>query len=156
MALNSDIIETLPAVAAELNYLVPTSRRPRTYTFAAPNDEPQTTAVNEAHRVLIHDARPVATSVSLDEEGSVLIQHSSATQNFYDDDGEIKRVYYPEAERVLKDVTGADRVFIFDHTVRRDGRARFAPHSAFQDPNTPADSPPRESIELRSFVFHSA
>jgi hypothetical protein len=37
-----------------------------------------------------------------------------------------------------------------------DGRARFAPHTAFTDPETPADAPPRESIELRSLVFHTA
>jgi hypothetical protein len=37
-----------------------------------------------------------------------------------------------------------------------DGRARFMPHSAFTDPTTPEDAPPRESIELRSLVFHSA
>jgi hypothetical protein len=36
-----------------------------------------------------------------------------------------------------------------------DGRARFTPHSAFTDPTTPADAPPRESIEPRTLVFHS-
>jgi hypothetical protein len=35
-----------------------------------------------------------------------------------------------------------------------DGRARFVPHSAFVDPTTPAGSPPRESIELRTLVFY--
>ena len=35
-----------------------------------------------------------------------------------------------------------------------DGTARFAPHSAFEDPTTPPDAPPRESIELRTFVFY--
>lgn len=35
-----------------------------------------------------------------------------------------------------------------------DGRARFAPHGAFTDPTTPPDAPPRESIELRTLVFH--
>jgi hypothetical protein len=35
-----------------------------------------------------------------------------------------------------------------------DGRARFAPHTAFVDPTTPKDAPPRESIELRTLVFH--
>jgi hypothetical protein len=39
---------------------------------------------------------------------------------------------------------------------KQDGRARFAPHTAFIDPNTPPDAPPRESIELRALVFHSA
>ena len=35
-----------------------------------------------------------------------------------------------------------------------DGRARFAPHTAFEDPTAPADVPPRESIEIRTLVFH--
>ena len=36
-----------------------------------------------------------------------------------------------------------------------DGQARFAPHTAFADPTTPPDAPPRESIELRTLVFHA-
>ena len=37
---------------------------------------------------------------------------------------------------------------------RDDGAvARFAPHTAFVDPTAPADAPPRESIELRTFVI---
>jgi hypothetical protein len=36
-----------------------------------------------------------------------------------------------------------------------DGRARFLPHTAFVDPTTPSDAPPRESIELRTLVFHA-
>jgi hypothetical protein len=35
-----------------------------------------------------------------------------------------------------------------------DGRARFAPHTAFIDPTAPADAAPRESIEIRTLVFH--
>lgn len=34
-----------------------------------------------------------------------------------------------------------------------DGRARLAVHTAFEDPTTPADAPPRESIEIRAFAF---
>jgi hypothetical protein len=37
-----------------------------------------------------------------------------------------------------------------------DGRARFAPHTAFDDPTAPPDVMPRESIEIRSLVFHPA
>jgi len=32
------------------------------------------------------------------------------------------------------------------------GRARFAPHGSFDDPNMPSDAPPRESIEIRTLV----
>jgi hypothetical protein len=35
-----------------------------------------------------------------------------------------------------------------------DGRARFAPHTTFEDSTASADVAPRESIELRTFVFH--
>src|SRR5205814_6652893 len=35
------------------------------------------------------------------------------------DDDEVRRVYYPEAERFIKELTGASRVFIFDHLQRR-------------------------------------
>ena len=34
-----------------------------------------------------------------------------------------------------------------------DGLARLAAHGAFDDPTTPPDAPPRESIESRTFVF---
>ena len=33
-------------------------------------------------------------------------------------------------------------------------KARFTAHSAFEDPTAPADVLPRESIELRTLVFH--
>ena len=32
-------------------------------------------------------------------------------------------------------------------------RARFTPHGAFDLPGTPADAPPRESIEVRTLVI---
>jgi hypothetical protein len=34
-----------------------------------------------------------------------------------------------------------------------DGRTRFTIHSSFEDPDAPADAPPRESIETRCLVF---
>jgi hypothetical protein len=37
-----------------------------------------------------------------------------------------------------------------------DGRARFAAHTAFDDPTSQPDAPPRESIELRTLIFYSA
>ena len=281
MSLQSAAVESLPWVEAELNYLEPTTGRPRTYTCDPPPGVPRTTTVNAPHPVQIADARPILSELSLDEEGFGLVHHRSAVRDFYDD-AEVERVYYREAEQLLKELTGADRVHVFDHTVRRrvpggddrrgdaprqpvprvhvdhteqsgpqrvrdllpdeaeellrgrvqiinlwrpirgplldsplavcdartvkpeqlvasdlvyqnrvgetysvkfdpehrwyyvpqmqtdealllkcynsetDGRARFAPHTAFADPTTPPDAPPRESIELRTLVFHRA
>jgi len=35
-----------------------------------------------------------------------------------------------------------------------DGRARFAPHTAFENPTVGTDVVPRESIERRTLVLH--
>ena len=37
-----------------------------------------------------------------------------------------------------------------------DGRARMTAHTGFDDPTSPPDAPPRESIETRAFVFYGA
>lgn len=39
---------------------------------------------------------------------------------------------------------------------REDVAARFMPHTSFADPSTPPEAFPRESIELRTLVFHPA
>jgi hypothetical protein len=47
-----------------------------------------------------------------------------------------------------------DEAIVFKvYDSENDGRARFTPHSAFHDPTTPSDAPPRESIEARAFAF---
>ena len=272
----------LPHVEAELNYLAATAERPRNYTYDPPAGVARVQqAVREAHRVPVHDARPIAADLTLDREGFAVVHHASAVHDFYDED-ELRRVYYAEAERLIVEATGASKVFVFDHTLRRrvrgvedraagaprqpassvhvdhteksgpqrvrdffgdeadallrgrvqvinlwrpirgplrdaplavcdastvaaddlvasdlvyrdrvgetyavtfnpehrwyyvpemqpdealllkcynsatDGRARFAPHTAFDDPTAPADVLPRESIELRTLVFHPA
>ncbi|KAH7923063.1 hypothetical protein BV22DRAFT_1106303 [Leucogyrophana mollusca] len=43
----------------------------------------------------------------------------AAKHSAFSDDDDIKREYYPESVRLLKELTGASRVVLFDHTVRR-------------------------------------
>ncbi|MDX1465172.1 MAG: CmcJ/NvfI family oxidoreductase [Halomonas sp.] len=58
-------------------------------------------------------------------------------------------LYFPAMER--------DEVLLIKgYDSRTDGRARFVPHTAFHDPGTPADAPPRESIEVRTLAFFEA
>ena len=54
--------------------------------------------------------------------------------------------YFPEMRR-----DEAIMFKVFDSAC--DGRARFTPHTSFDDPNTPADAPARQSIEVRAFAF---
>jgi hypothetical protein len=118
MGLQQSNIESLPFVSAELNYLAPTAGKPRTYAFDPPPGEPKTTALPEPHQVAIFDARLVTGGISLDREGFALVRHPTVVRSFYDDK-EVRNVYYPAAEAFLKATLKADRVFIFDHTVRR-------------------------------------
>src|SRR5262245_43400230 len=141
MSLESATIEKLRSVTAELNYSLPTAERARTYAYDPPAGVPRSTIVNDPHRVQISDARPILREVSLDREGFGLVHHHSATGDFYDD-SEVKRVYYREAEQILKDVAGADRVLIFDHTVRR-----RVPGSEDRRANVPRQPVPRVHVD---------
>ena len=105
-------------VEGELNYLVPMPQRPRYYAYDAGPEAPPTNMAHEAHTVRIHDLRPISSEVALDRQGFALVEQRTAVHDFWDEE-EVRRVYYPEAERFIAEVTGASRVFIFDHLQRR-------------------------------------
>jgi len=50
-------------------------------------------------------------------------------------------------------MTRDEAVLIKCYDSEKDGRARFSLHSAFDDPTSPADPKPRQSIEVRAFAF---
>ncbi|MBV9829121.1 MAG: methyltransferase [Alphaproteobacteria bacterium] len=127
-------IDRLPYVEADLNYLAPPTERPRYYAYEiGPEDRPYMPL--ETHRVKIHDMRPVAHDIALDRQGFELVEQRSAVRDFWDDD-EVRRVYYPEAQRLLAEHTGASRVFVFDHLQRR--RVEGAADRARGGPRQPA------------------
>jgi hypothetical protein len=77
---------------------------------------------------------------------------------FPDRVGETYAVTYNPSQRwsYIPGMTPAEALLIKCYDSADDGRARFAPHTAFTDPDAPGDAPPRESIELRTLVFHAA
>ncbi len=110
--------DRLPYVEAELNYLGTMAERPRYYAYEPLPGEPRSNMAHAAHRMRIHDLRPIEAELDLDVQGFALVEQRSAVHDFWDDD-EVRRVYYPEAERVIAEATGGARVFIFDHLQRR-------------------------------------
>ena len=118
MSLESIAIDTLPSVEAELNYTVPMAEKPRDYAYDPPPGVPHSNSTLEPRRFAIRDMRPVASRISLDSHGFGAIRHRSALSDFCDEN-EIRRTYYREAEALLKEATGASRVLVFDHTIRR-------------------------------------
>lgn len=73
--------------------------------------------------VKVTDARGHEADYALDKNGFTFIKHRTSEENIQNlrqkNDKLIEQHYYPEVEAVLKENTGADRVFIFDHTVRK-------------------------------------
>ncbi len=54
--------------------------------------------------------------------------------------------YFPRMRR--------DEALIFKvYDSMKDGRARWGAHTSFEDPTSPSNAPPRESIEIRAFAF---
>jgi len=106
------------AVEAELNYLSPIADKPHTYNYEPPPGTPRENFNNDTRRVLIHDLRGQEDRFSLDRQGFAAVRHVSAETRF-DDEDSLARVYYPESESLLAGLLGAERVLIFDHTIRR-------------------------------------
>jgi hypothetical protein len=112
-------IRTAPAgeVNAPLNYLASTGERPYSYQYEPPAGVPVRSGQYVPQIVPVRDARMLAEAPSLDRQGFELHRHASAVSDF-SDDAAIRTAYYPEVERLVKDVTGAARVLVFDHNVR--------------------------------------
>ena len=69
----------------------------------------------EAKSVVIENLRGKEDSLSLDTTGFKFYKHASKLTTF-DNDEEIRRVFYPESIELIKKLTGASRVEIFDHS----------------------------------------
>jgi hypothetical protein len=107
-------------VRAALTFITPSDAKPVFYSSALTGGAPQVLFDTERHTVLIQDMRPLADALALEREGFELLRHETAVTDLYDDDA-IEQVYYPEIEALLRGVTGATRVVVFDATRRSDG-----------------------------------
>ena len=105
------------SVEARLTYTVDTGVKPVTGTTGPDGTLRHRSGEFREHLVSIHDARDRRDALSLDREGFLFVDHETAVENFYDP-YELETVYYPEIERLIKAHTGAQRVVIFDHTLR--------------------------------------
>jgi hypothetical protein len=263
-------------VTVNIPYTIDTGEKLVNETFGPNNIRRRRTGSHELMKMEVRDGRLLADQLSLERQGFVFVEHKTKVVDFFDAE-QLKSVYYPEVEELIKNASGASRVAIFDHTLRsgdeteretklirepvlsahndytewsgpnrvreflpaeaeellarrfaiiqvwrainqpiqrnplavadaksialedlmvaerryphrvgqtyrlkynpnhrwfyfpemrrdealvfkvydseNDGRARFTPHTSFEDPNSPPDAPPRQSIEVRAFAF---
>jgi hypothetical protein len=122
----------MESVNAALNYLENLNQRPVSYTYRPPEGVPASSGQYSKFPVTIHDGRPLLAQLSLDKQGVILAPQESKVVNFYDSD-EVRRVYYPEVERLVKALTGAAKVHVFDHNLRNKAMSK-AGAAGIQEP----------------------
>lgn len=105
------------SVTADLTYAIDTGEKPVNETFEAGQMIRRRTGATETRPMRIHDGRPHIGEFSLDRNGFELVEHKTGVTNFFDP-AQLESVYYPEIEDLVKAVSGASRVVVFDHTLR--------------------------------------
>jgi len=65
----------------------------------------------------IRNARLLDQTPTLDHSGFCLIKHATSDIDFSSYE-KVERFYYPQMKEVFLQVTGADEIIIFDHTIR--------------------------------------
>lgn len=118
-------------------------------------------AAGDARIVQVNVWRPirgpvVRSPLALADAQSVATEELVATdQVFPDRVGEIYQLAHGPGQHwyYAPEMTTDEVILIKGWDSLDDGRARFTPHGAFEHPDTPADAPPRESIEIRTLVI---
>ena len=116
-SLESHMQATLPTVRTELVYLSPGSFVNRRFVSQG---EEVNTGRYEPYPVQIRDGRPLCTEFTLDTHGFVLAHHQSRVKDFMDP-AEVEARYPGEAEALVLELTGADKVAQRGWMVRTSG-----------------------------------
>jgi len=104
---------------AGITFIVPQDTKPYFKSSALTGGLPEIFFQSEEREVTIRDMRPLASSLSLDRNGFELHRHPTAVEDLFDD-AQMDAIYDAEIEALLKAVTGAARVVVFDRTRRSD------------------------------------
>ena len=115
--MNPSTADAVAEITADLSYTVDTGVKPVNETFGPNNIRRRTSGTFEERPVRVRDGRGLATTFRLDTHGFEFVEHRTAVRDFFDAD-QLKQVYYAEVEALVKRVSGAARVVVFDHTLR--------------------------------------
>jgi hypothetical protein len=104
-------------IEATLNYIVDDGSKVFTITAGPGGSDVRSGGTPDPRTVVMHNGRPHAKDFALERDGFRFVRHDTKVKDFYDE-AEIRRVYYPEMEALIKAESGAKRVVVFDHTLR--------------------------------------
>ena len=120
-------------VRASLTFIVLQETKSYFESTALTGGVPRVHYETEVHRVDVRDMRRIANLLSLDRQGFVLVRHVTAVDDLFDA-AAVATVYDRELQALLTEVTGADRVAVFDHTRRSDSPRGAANPDGFRGP----------------------
>ncbi|RHZ49457.1 putative methyltransferase [Aspergillus thermomutatus] len=111
-------------VDVELTFYEPPAdgSTPFNYVETPPAGLPPRNYGEKVHKVSLTDIRGHEADYNLDTHAFQVLQRipTATTYSTFDSDSEVKRLYYPEVEQLLlQHLPGAQRIIIFDHTIRR-------------------------------------
>jgi len=116
------IPDELPVVTAQLSYLAAADGPMQVRVYPPGSGLTTQRPASVQYQVSIHDARPIADRLRLDEHGFELRRRPTEFTDFYRE-AAVREGYYPEVERLLQTLTRALAVIAFDHNVRSAARA---------------------------------
>ncbi|KAI9660676.1 MAG: hypothetical protein M1821_010028 [Bathelium mastoideum] len=119
--------------------------KPFNYVEQPPEGSPQRNFGQDNQDITLQDVRGRESDFTLAHNAFQTITNVSSNERDFTDDEHIKAVYYPEVEQLLLDhVPGAQRVLLFDHTIRRSNPdAPRAPVTRVHIDQTPASAAAR-------------
>ena len=105
-------------IEATLSYFADTEAMPVTLVGAPGASDLRTGGGKpDPRQIVLRNGRPYADRFALERDGFRFVRHDTKVADFFDE-GEVRRVYYPEMEALVKAESGASRVVVFDHTLR--------------------------------------
>jgi hypothetical protein len=106
------------SVRATLNYSVDNGMPPDYYFYEPDASVKQNPPGTDPREVEIRDGWPLAGRLSADREGFEIHDFGARFDQF-DDDASIKSAFYAQVVAFVRKQTGARRVEVFDHTIRK-------------------------------------
>ncbi|MEO6022397.1 MAG: CmcJ/NvfI family oxidoreductase [Burkholderiales bacterium] len=106
------------SVRTKLNYSVDNGAPPDYYFYEPEPGVKPNPPGTDTQEVTVHNAWPKVNEFSLDREGFALKPFATPFDQ-YDDDAAVRSAFYADVVAFVKANTGAQRVEVFDHTIRK-------------------------------------
>jgi hypothetical protein len=114
----NDTMTAAQSVRATLNYSVDNGRAPDYYFYEPDTPVDLNPPGTDPQEVEIHNGWPRVNTYSADREGFELKPFEGEFDQF-DDDAAVHESFYAQVVEFVKTHTGAKRVEVFDHTIRK-------------------------------------